>query len=60
MIQERLMRLPEVKNKVALGRSTIWLWMKQGRFPQGIKLSENVRAWRESEINQFITGEWCA
>ncbi|TDA63243.1 AlpA family phage regulatory protein [Sulfuricurvum sp. IAE1] len=58
MTQERLLRFREVQNKVALGRSTIWLWIKQGRFPQGMKLSQSVRVWHESEINRFIAGEW--
>lgn len=39
MDHNRLLRLPEVKHKVALGRSTIWLWIKQGKFPAGFKLS---------------------
>lgn len=58
MDHNRLLRLPEVKHKVALGRSTIWLWIKQGKFPAGFKLSSRVRVWNEKEINDFIQGKW--
>lgn len=60
MDQVRLLRLHEVQRRVSLGRSTIWLWIKQGRFPPGMKLSRNVRVWHEFEINQFISGKWHA
>lgn len=58
MDQERLVRISEVQRRVGLGRSTIWLWIKQGRFPQGIKLSPSVTVWYESEITAFIAGNW--
>lgn len=58
MNEVRLIRLPEVQRKVALGRSTIWLWIKQGRFPKGMKLSRNVHVWHAHDIDRFIAGEW--
>ena len=60
MNQERLLRISEVQQRVSLGKSTIWLWIKQGRFPKGIKLSPSVTVWHESEINSFIFGDWHA
>ena len=30
----RLIRLPEVKHRVGLGRSTIYRWMAEGQVPQ--------------------------
>jgi prophage regulatory protein len=58
MHQSRLLRLRDVQHRVALGRSTIWLWIKQGKFPPGFKLSNSVRVWYEQEINDFIEGRW--
>lgn len=55
MTQERLVRLPEVMNKTGLARSTVWLFVKNGKFPKPIKLSKRVTVWKESEIIQFIT-----
>lgn len=58
MNQERLLRISEVQQRVGLGKSTIWLWIKQGQFPPGKKLSPSVTVWHESEINMFVTGNW--
>lgn len=55
MNQERLVRLPEVMNKTGLARSTVWLFVKNGKLPKPIKLSKRVTVWKESEIMQFIT-----
>lgn len=58
MDHNRLLRLPEVQERVSLGRSTIWLWVKEGRFPAGKKLSSRVTVWLESDIEAFIRGVW--
>ena len=51
---ERLIRLPEVKERVGLGRSTIYRMLGEGRFPQSIKIGERAAAWRESDIERWI------
>lgn len=51
---ERLIRLPEVKHRTGLSRSTIYRKMQTGRFPKGLALSPNVTAWREPEIAEWI------
>lgn len=58
MDHNRLLRLPEVQERVSLGRSTIWLWIKEGRFPNGKKLSSRVTVWLESDIEAFVRGVW--
>lgn len=37
-----------------VSRSTLWLWIRQGRFPAGIKLGERVRVWPVSEVREII------
>jgi len=51
---ERLLRIKQVMQVVPLGRSTIWLKVKQGKFPQPVKLSERCTAWKESEIMSWM------
>ncbi|MDD5386440.1 MAG: AlpA family phage regulatory protein [Sulfuricurvum sp.] len=58
MDQERLLRITEVQQRVGIARSTIWLWIKQGRFPKGMKLSPSVTVWHEKEINLYVAGKW--
>ena len=50
----KMLRLPQVLDRVPIGRSTIWSWVNQGRFPKPVKLSARTTAWREGDIDRFI------
>ena len=54
---ERLIRLPEVKQRVGLGRSTIYRLMDLGRFPKARKLGLRAIAWSEAEIDGWIASK---
>lgn len=47
-------RLPMVLRVVPWGRSTHWLKVKRGEFPQPVKLSERVTAWRVADVRAWI------
>jgi prophage regulatory protein len=51
----RLIRLPEVQHRVGLGRSTIYRWMAEGRFPKPVQLGGYAVAWAEEEIESWIS-----
>lgn len=50
----RLIRLPEVQHRVGLGRSTIYRWMAEGRFPKPVQLGGYTVAWAEDDIEGWI------
>lgn len=50
----RLIRIREVQHRVGLGRSTIYRWMAQGRFPKPVQLGGHVVAWLEGDIEEWI------
>jgi prophage regulatory protein len=50
----RLIRLPEVQHRVGLGRSTIYRWMSEGKFPRPVQLGGYAVAWSEEEIETWI------
>ncbi|WP_413525164.1 AlpA family transcriptional regulator [Photobacterium phosphoreum] len=50
----KIIRLPEVKDKTGLSRSTIYLRMSQGRFPESISLGERAVGWIEADIEQWL------
>lgn len=50
----RLIRLPEVVHRVGLGRSTIYRWMAEGKFPKPVQLGGYAVAWPEHEIETWI------
>ncbi len=47
-------RLPEVLKVFPVSKSTWWAGVKDGRFPQGVKLSEKITAWRVEDIRTLI------
>lgn len=49
-----LIRLSGVMKKTGLRKSWIYLLMKQGEFPQTIKIGARSVAWVESEVNDWI------
>lgn len=58
-----ILRLPEVKKRTGLSRSSIYEKIKQSSFPYQIKLGgEGSRScgWLESEIDQWITDQVAA
>lgn len=50
----RLIRLKEVQHRVGLGRSTIYRWMSEGKFPKPVQLGGSTVAWAEGDVDQWI------
>ena len=50
----RILRLPAVKARTGLSRSSIYLWIAQGRFPKPISLGDRAVGWVESEVNEWL------
>lgn len=49
-----IIRLPDVKRKTGLSRSSIYLFIQNGRFPKPISLGERAVGWLESDISGWI------
>jgi len=49
-----LLRLPEVKRRTGLSRSTIYLAISQGKFPKSVNLGERSVAWSSADIDKWI------
>lgn len=49
-----ILRLPEVKARTGLSRSTIYLKMAEGSFPEPIALGVRSVGWIESEVDAWI------
>ena len=48
------LRIPDVKKKTGLSRTTIYDRIKKNTFPKPIKLSKTISVWLESEIDDWI------
>lgn len=50
----QLYRLPTLKQRLGVSGSTIWSWIKKGKFPRGIKISDNVTAWSAADVDAWV------
>ena len=54
MVPKVCFRLSEVLKLFPVSKSTWWAGVKSGRYPQPVKLSERVTAWKKSDIDRLI------
>ena len=50
----RIIRLPEVMDRIGLGRSTIYDKIASGCFPEPLSLGARSVGWWESEVNEWL------
>ena len=49
-----ILRLPDVKKRTGLSRSTIYLRISEGSFPRQVSLGERAVGWLEVDIQQWL------
>ena len=52
-----VLRLPVVKARTGLSRSTIYLRVSQGAFPAPVSLGGRAVGWIEAEVNAWLTAQ---
>jgi prophage regulatory protein len=50
-----ILRLPQVKFRVGLSRSSIYLAVSQGKFPRPVSLGARAVGWLESEVDAWLS-----
>ena len=51
---DRLLRLSEVLTITSLGRSTVYRKMRDGTFPEPLKIGVRAVRWRQAEISNWL------
>jgi prophage regulatory protein len=51
---QTILRLPKVKIRTGLSRSTLYLQVSQGTFPKQVPIGERAVGWPESEVNAIV------
>jgi prophage regulatory protein len=51
---DQLLRISEVSRFTSLAKSTINLWVAQGKFPKPIALSPTIKVWKSQHILDWI------
>ena len=52
-----VLRLPAVKARTGLSRSTIYLRVSQGVFPAPVSLGGRAVGWIEAEVDVWLSGQ---
>ena len=47
---EPMLRLPAVRRLTGAGKTTIYRWIRQGRFPKPITINPGFVAWLECDV----------
>ena len=63
MNREQLIRINELashkgqRGLIPVSPATLWRWVKAGKFPEPIRLSDRVTAWEASKVNAWIKSQ---
>lgn len=53
-MNDRVIRVGEVAGIIGVGKSTVWLWDREGKIPKSFKLTASTTVWRYSEIMAWL------
>jgi prophage regulatory protein len=51
---KQLLRIAEVSDFTSLAKSTINLWVAQGKFPKPLALSPTIKVWRVQQLHEWV------
>jgi prophage regulatory protein len=57
MAGNAILRLPAVKARTGLGRSTIYQQVSAGMFPPAVKLGARAVGWLEADIDAWLQAQ---
>jgi prophage regulatory protein len=52
-----ILRLPAVRSRVSLSRSTIYQRIREGTFPPPVNLGKRATGWLSSEIDAWLAAQ---
>jgi prophage regulatory protein len=56
VILEPMVRHTAVAQALDIHPSTLWRWIKCGRFPRPIKYGLRTSGWKQSQVEEWISG----
>ena len=51
---QKFIRLPEVKNRTGLSKTTIYEYVQEGRFPASILIGSRAVGWVAEDVDEWI------
>ena len=53
-MENTIIRLPQVIEKIQVPKSTLYKWMKKGLFPKPVVLGIRSVGWRSSDVTAWL------
>jgi prophage regulatory protein len=50
----KLLRMKQLLKEIPVSKSTIYQWVKDGKFPKPTLYSSRLAAWKESDVRAWI------
>lgn len=47
-------RARDLVEQLHISESTLWRWVREGKFPKPVKLGEAVTAWRARDVEAWL------
>lgn len=54
MLNEKILRWPDVHSATGLSRTTIWRLIRAGKFPASVKITDHATGWKQSEVAAWL------
>lgn len=54
MSRLKMLRLPEVSDRVGVSRATLYRWIEDGSFPRQIRLGRRSMGWPEHVVDNWL------
>lgn len=54
VINETILRLPEVLARVGVSERTLYRWTAAGTFPRPLQMGPSAVGWRASDVDRWI------
>lgn len=54
MMLDRRIRAKQAAFLIGIAESTFWRWVREGRIPQGTRLSKRVTVWKYVDVLNFL------
>ncbi len=51
----KFLRIKDVMDKTGIAKSTIWLWVREEKFPKPIKISPRITVWENDKIDEWMS-----
>lgn len=53
-MKKKLYRVNELSDLLSIGKSTLWAWVKSGKFPSPVQISSRMTAWPADAIDEWL------